>query len=337
MAYQIIYSLAARGGRQEALFGSCAPLAAEAFERSCACDAFPELWFELPLAGEPWFDLHALTSRDDVRPGMIFRPERTGGWPEVFEWFAGAENVRQLALSFDVSSGSIERPAVQLLVSRRDARTTCDFLEAAGRPDAVAPYRSFLERLPEGWFACYTGTFPARAGEAPASGGPASGGPALPWVRVECIPTAELQRAYASDAALLEAHLRQTGLAELGDTLMERFQALAGMPFQLEFQFDVMGDGRAGRTIGVSSRFAMHATDEWHAFDSPAAIALMRRLEGWGLADSRWQLLGQTAFSKRLDFNGESCLIYCLPTFVKLRWRGGEPLDAKTYLIAGLQ
>ena len=34
---------------------------------------------------------------------------------------------------------------------------------------------------------------------------------------------------------------------------------------------------------------------------------------------------------------GESRLIYCYPAFLKLRWRGGKPLDAKAYFIAGAQ
>lgn len=39
--YSIVYALAARDGREEALFGQCAPFARQAFERSLAADAFP--------------------------------------------------------------------------------------------------------------------------------------------------------------------------------------------------------------------------------------------------------------------------------------------------------
>ena len=64
MLYDLIYALAARDGREAALFGSCAPLAREALAHSLAGTGFPELWFELPLAGDPWFDLHALAARE---------------------------------------------------------------------------------------------------------------------------------------------------------------------------------------------------------------------------------------------------------------------------------
>ena len=98
MVYNIIYALAAKDGREKALFGDSAPHAITAFEHSLAGSGFPELWFEIPLTGEPWFDLHVLTESKDVEPGMAFSPETCGGNPKVFEWFAAQEGaVRQLA------------------------------------------------------------------------------------------------------------------------------------------------------------------------------------------------------------------------------------------------
>ena len=213
--YRIAYALAARDGREAALFGNCAPLAQQAFDRSCAGDAFPEVWFEVPLAGEPWFDLHALTARDTLEPGMHFGPDETGGHPELFEWFAGAPDVRQLALRYDVSGGDIESPAVQLLVWKPYMHEL--FLKLAGGQAASDAYRAFAQRLPEEWFPCYTGIFPGRPGAN---------------VRVECIPDANLQRAYAADATLLESHLRQVGFTAIDDTMMPRCQALAGEAFR---------------------------------------------------------------------------------------------------------
>ena len=240
--YNIIYALAASGGRDARLFGDGFALSQEAFERSLPGSGFPELWFELPLAGRPWFDLHALASHETIGSHTTFSSHETGGYPELFSWFARqGREARQLALSWDVSSGGIAHPAVQLLVGDRVSATTCAFLEKAGRSDAVPAYRAFLDRLPNGWFACYTGVFPAR--------------PDMN-LRVECIPRPEQQQAYANDPALLEAHLQQVGLPVLGDTLVERCQLLAQTPFQLEFQFDVEVDGTAGPTIGVSVRFA---------------------------------------------------------------------------------
>ena len=78
IVYDILYALAARDGRQEILFGDCAPLAHDAFERSLVGDGFPELWFEMPLLGDPWFDFHALASREELAGCSSFPASRTG-------------------------------------------------------------------------------------------------------------------------------------------------------------------------------------------------------------------------------------------------------------------
>ena len=296
MLYDTIYALAACNGREAELFGSCAPLARQAFARSLAGSGFPELWFELPLAGEPWFDLHALASHDQLDAGTTFASETCGGCPEAFAWFAhrGPE-ARQLALSWDVSAGDLEQPAVQLLVNTWDPEVTCDFLVSAGRPDATGAYRTFSGRLPRDWYACYAGVFPRRT---------------VPFLRVECIPTTELQQAYATDPALLREHMQQAGLDQLGDTL-----------------------------VGASVRFAAPVGGSRSKPFRPDAEGgeLMRQAMAWGLVDERWHLLADTAFAKRLTYGSESALLYCFPAFLKLRWRDGEPLDAKAYLIAGIQ
>ena len=324
MVYNIIYALAAKDGREKALFGDSAPHAITAFEHSLAGSGFPELWFEIPLTGEPWFDLHVLTESKDAEPGMAFSPEMCGGNPKVFEWFAAQKGaVRQLALSWDTGSGDSSTPAVQLLVSGPDPQVTCDFLAVAGRLDAMAAYRAFRDRLPAGWFACYTGTFPARPKHN---------------LRVECIPGHDLQQAYANDASLLAEHLKQVGLQDLGDTLVPRCQELARTPFHIEFQFDVDERGYADTTFGASLRFAAPPGDgEWRPFDPDGeAGELMRRIEEWGLADSRWRPLADTAYATRVAHGGHSALLYCYPAFVKLRWRKASPLDAKAYIIAGV-
>ena len=323
--YDIIYALAACGGREDALFGRCFPASRVAFARSLPGDAYPELWFELPLAGEPWFDVHALAARESLDAQEVFTADVCGGVPEVFEWFAAqGPDARQLALSWDVGSGAIESPAVQLLKRTRNIQMTCNFLEVAGRPDAIRAYRAFEEALPQGWFACYAGVFPART---------------VPFLRVECIPDLDLQRSYANDPGLLAEHLRKVGLIDCGDMLLQRCRELAETPFRLEFQFDVTPEGVAGPTFSASLRFSKPSDSGMSAsFDADGAAGdLMLRVQEWGLADDRWRLLENTVFSKRLKAGGKECLIWCYPAFLKLRWRGGEPIDAKAYLIAGAE
>ena len=319
--FRILYALTARDGREERLFGPNARLAHEAFDKSLVGDAFPEVWFELPLAGEPWLDLHALTSHEGLRPDTVFDSRTCGGCPEAFEWFAsrGGE-ARQLALSWDTSTGVVDVPAIQLLVATDNPDVTCDFLAAIGRSDAMDDYRAFVGRLPKDWFACYAGSFAMRPDH---------------HLRVECIPNAKLQRRYATDPALLEKHLRQVGMTELGDTIVPRCQMLADTPFKLEFQFDVMPGGVAGPTLGASLRFdCPPGAEDWGCFDPEGeAGELMRQVEDWGLADDRWRLLAEAMFAKRVAREDAFCKLYCFPAFVKLRWKHGAPLDAKAYLL----
>jgi len=324
--YDIIYALCAIGGREQKLFGPYHPLAHEAFRRSMASPDFPEIWFELPLAGDPWFDLHVLTARKSLDADMPFDPETTGGNPAVFSWFARQDisKVRQLALSYDVHSAGIDEPAVQLLVRTHTPETICSFLQAAENETAAEAYRSFEKRLPDGWFCCYAGVFPSRKDFN---------------LRVECIPDRGLERAYAQDIALLERDLRQVGLCDFGETLLPRCQLLAQSPYPLEFQLDISPEGRALPTVSASVRFGASPDDpDMPSFDPDGpAGELMERIESWGLADDRWRLLPETAFAKRVTRNGKEMVFYCYPAFIKLRWRNGEPVDAKTYLIAGHQ
>ena len=323
--FEILYALAARNGRDKALFGTCVPAAREAFIRSLIGNGFPELWFEVPLAGDPWFDFHALTSHEEISADDDLPETLVDGGRAAFAWFGQQRDVvRQLALSWDTGKGVAELPAVQLLVRKDDAQVTCGFLEAVGRPDAKEAYRIFHSSLPDGWFACYAGVFPARLGHN---------------LRVECIPTYGLQQMYADDPALLKKHLNQVGLTGLGETIVDRCQLLAQMPFRLEFQFDVEPDGRVGTTFGASVRFAQPPrTGGWEGFAvDGSAGTLMRQVESWGLADERWRLLEETIFAMRVSRGEESRVAYCYPAFCKLRWREGEPVDAKAYLIAGIQ
>ena len=324
MLFDILYALAARDGREAALFGSSRPFAQMAFAHSMACEEFPEVWFEIPLVGDPWFDLHLLASQDSLHPDATFSADETGGYPGAFAWFAKQRGVRQLALSWDTGKGNVVTPAVQVLVANHDPEISCAFLRAAGRDDLQDAYRAFVERKPDTWFACYTGAFPNREHD---------------FVRVECIVDDLSQRAYAEDAALLEAHLRQAGVRELGETVIPRCQAFARFSFPIEFQFDVMPDGTLGSTFGISARFACPpGEDDWLPFEPDGeAGALVEQVEEWGLTDDRWRLLADTIFAMRVSRGGRSCMLFNYPAFVKLRWRDGEPLDAKAYLLAGLQ
>jgi hypothetical protein len=324
--YDIMYALAAQDGREDALFGDCAPAAREAFSRCLTGKAFPELWFELPLAGAPWLDFHALVSHEDVAGTEARFSGHGGAYADALSWFSSQppRAVRQLALSYDTSAGDVDHPAVQLLVNGDDAAVPIGFLKAVGRPDARDSYQAFTRRIPSDWYACYVGVFPRRE---------TSG--AAPWVRVECIVGDRCQRAYADDAGLLRNHLARIGLEGVGEAAIGGIQELARSPFPLELQFNVGADGMALPAVSASVRFQPEDWKDAARCDKIARLALWA--QGRGLADERWMLLAQTAFAKRVARAESSVVLSCFPAFVKLRWREGMAPDAKAYLLARVE
>ncbi|MBQ9068187.1 MAG: hypothetical protein IJ131_03865 [Eggerthellaceae bacterium] len=320
--YEILYALVAMDGREAALFGNYGPYAREAFRRSLAGESFPELWFEIPLAGDPWLDLHALVSYEDVAGTQASFSGQEGVYANAIEWFAAQSPhaVRQLALSYDTSAQDVDHPAVQLLVNSDDIAAPIGFLQAVGQLDATEPYRTFVESMPHPWYACYVGVFPRRE-EADGQD----------WVRVECIVGDQLQHAYANSAEGLIEHLTRVGLQGICQDAVEGIRAFARTPFPLELQFNVGKDGKALPVVSASVRFQ---PKDWMDGQRREHIDhLFRWIQKQGMADNRWELLADTLFAKSVTRGGKSAVLSCFPAFVKLRWRKGEPPCAKAYLM----
>ena len=301
------------------LFGEHNAHTLEAFSESYIGNDFPEVWFELPLSGNPWYDLHVLTSRESLEGDFVI-PEDVF-FPDVFSWFATADKVRQLAISHDLSKGIYDNPAVQLLVSGRDNAVVHDFLAASQKSDARDSYDAFMRQLPARWYACYFGTFPSRSDR---------------FLRAECIPCKNDQNLYKTDTGILAKQLESLGYKAAADTL-ELICFMSSLPFPIEFQFDVTGDGMAGDIMSASLRFMMPGmrTDPKHpAFikDDENVQRLMKKLCDLGLSDERWELLPDVAFAKRLC-NGH---LVGYPAFIKVRFTPDGPVDSKAYLVSNV-
>lgn len=320
--YDAIYTLAADEGEQ-ALFGTCAPLAREAFQRSLAGEEFPTVWFEVPLAGEPRFDLHVALSREALRGDVRFAPGAGNGYDELLRWYVQEEaGGCGLAFAYDVGEGRIEDPAIHVNVNHAPLSNMDRFFDLAAGDGAAELYSTFASRLPEGWRVWYAGVHPEKPGSP---------------VRVDCFVKEALQNAYAADVALLENDLRACGFQALSPTLRDLATPVLDSPFSLELQFDVMHDGTLGPTLGISASFPIGAERTARTLfedDGPAA-ELLSAIERRGLSDDRWRHIPSTMFSKLVRTDDAHIALYCMPTFVKLRMRDGEPMDAKAYLQAG--
>lgn len=85
MLYETLYSLASQDTESD-LFGTSAPLAQKAFRRAAAGAATPTVWFEVPLSGQPRFDLHVAHSNADLHERAPFAPDAMDGHGELLNW-----------------------------------------------------------------------------------------------------------------------------------------------------------------------------------------------------------------------------------------------------------
>ena len=320
LIYDLIYSALAKDGRVE-LFGKRVEADCDVFVRSFAGDDFPEVWFELPLLGDAWYDLHVLTSRSSVDSGAPL-PEKIF-YPELFRWFSDSTGTRQLAMSHDLSKGIYDRPAAQILVSGNGASVGYDFLAACGNNAAASAYKAFCKRLPAGWFACYLGTFPERVDTN---------------LRVECIPLEKMQRIYSTEGRILRRDLSMAGFT-ISDEMLELIMFMARQPVQMEFQFDVDNDGCAKPVLGVSLNFSMPGGKFPHltfSTDNENVLSLMSALSSAGICDDRWRMLPGCAFAKRLSAGNVSVRFGGYTAFIKVRMTPDRLMDAKAYIVAKL-
>ncbi len=321
--YDMIYTFLAAKGREALFFGTRQEAARRAFTRSYAGTEFPTLWFELPLLGKPWFDLHVLTDTEKLAPEEVDEARLPQGVAPIFRRFAKKEGARQLALSWDVGAEDDPTPAVQIMV--RESSVNEEFLECVGGPEAAGAYRAFRRRVPEEMFTCYTGVFPGRNWD-------------KALIRIENIPGDDLSLAFENDPKLLERHLKDIGVPpEVAAEVAARFHEFVPPPCVPEFQFDVNADGTVGETFSISIRFGL--TDDDPRFPlltvDSAAGDMMRKAEAWGVADDRWQRLPETNFARRILGAPEGSLLFCYPAYLKLKWKDGALFDAKSYLAAG--
>lgn len=321
-AFDAIYTLAADEGCEAALFGSCAALAREAFQRSLIGDEFPLLWFEVPLTDAARFDLHVAISRNALKEGVGFLPGAGNGYDALFDWYAREEKGGGgLAFAYDISDGRLESPAIHVNVNNAPLGDIGRFFDLAGGDGAAALYDEFASRLPRGWRIWYAGVH--------------SGRPGAP-IRVDCFVDRVLQESYARDASLLERDLVSCGFTASREALISLVAPILRSPFGLELQFDVGRDGTLGSTLGLSAGFRLRTAKGMRPVFEKDGVgaALMGEIESLGLADARWRRIPDVMYSKFVSFDDGACALYCLPVFVKLRMRDGAALDAKLYLQA---
>ena len=324
-AFDAMYEIAAANGRGEALFGRSIELARPAYEKTLVGDGYPTAYLEFPLLGEPRFDL--LSVHERIEPGSRFAPGAGFGYQAMIDWFATLERngdtIVSCGIELDCGEGETERAGVYLQQRKRHELVT-PFLESVGEGERAASYLDVLPRMPQGWPPAYVGLFPGRAGTPLRIGG---------YLDIRTMQTC------ANDPAELGRAFDAIGFVAYDADMLARCAEFMKLAPSVDFQFDIMADGRLGDTFGLSLSFNGARLDRARECMESGGYGarLMERLEGWKLADDRWRLIADASFARHVGFDREDgtqgrfalCVLF---NYAKVKFTGAEAQPAKFYL-----
>ena len=288
----------------------------------------PIVYLEVPLLGEPRFDLQVCMDRDALVGGYDLPPEAPAVERPLLEWLTSpaGSDCRGVDLAFDLSTHGAAEPQVIALGRTSTLADAEGFFASAGTPDAARRYREAERRIPAGWRSWYTGLIPGRPGSP---------------VRLDWFVSQRKLAAYTRDTARLSRDLEHVGYHPSQRQLAWCSELLA-YPCGLNLQLDAREDGSIGPVLGYNLCMgSMRPRQVGECLEQGwmrQACALMER---WGLADGRWQRLQELCLGRALRHpqgagGTESLALVCKPTFIKVRMTQDALVDAKAYVMCVL-
>ena len=324
--YDFLWQLLGIDGRTTALLGErCAPLARQAFASSACGAATPVVYFEIPLAGEPGFDLQVCIDRSSLLKGFHLPENAPAREQELLTWLAGPGGVgcAGVDLAFDLRDRGIESPQLIVLMNKGILEDAEGFFALAGVPDGAQRYRTAESKTPDGWASWYTGVIPGRPG-AP--------------VRLDYFVSDDKARTYANDASLLACDLNLMGYAPSGCEIgwCERLLQLS---CSLNLQLDANDDGGIGPVLGYNlNEGGIGPQAVRQRLESGWMREALTMAEAWGIADERWRLLGDLCQARMLVSRSKTgtetrIAVTSKVTFIKIRMSQDALIDAKAYVM----
>ncbi|MBQ9042520.1 MAG: hypothetical protein IJ111_06860 [Eggerthellaceae bacterium] len=325
-AFQALLLQAADEGRAGALFGDSLARAREAAPAFLVGEEFPGVYLEHPLIGDPFLDVTVLLKR--LEPRTRIDSPAAGGHGAMLDWYARARRrYADVTCGFEIDTDKRELPAAAVhFQPRAHAELVRPFCEAAGEPRAADLYLGQGARMPAGWPLSFFGMFRGRPGSP---------------LRV-CGYLGEGEKAAcAAEPGRLAAAFDVAGFTAYDEAMLSQVSKLMAMaPGGLDFQFDVLPDGRVCPTFAIDVQFGIERPEAVQAsFESGPSAAVMDLLEGWGAADVRWRQAARSSFARALPVELEDGGIgrysfALMPQWVKARWTNCELQPAKLYHLA---
>ena len=345
--FDALFDRVANGKTADILFGNLANDRRILHEKRWG-RAFTLLYLEIPLCGQPAFDLHVIydtgdqswqkpTGKNVRKSGVspredVFRvaaacactePSPSAGKREIVEFLdryaqsdIGGDGVD---VAYDLRESVDAPPMVYLKMSDNTPNFDAFFAET-GDAEGAERFARVRAKLPEGWNAWYTGVHTGRKGKP---------------LRIGSFIDENLKKRYARDIRLFSKALQEAGFDTLPLTT-DKLKELFSYPLPVDVQLDVLENGQIGDVLGISlttrdiGREALAVS-----FANGYMKELMTLLSGWGASDERWKLLPEATFSvlrvkKYPDGKTKRFVLSGKLNFVKVRFQGAS-CDAKAY------
>ena len=323
---EVLLLQAGANGRAEALLGGCAGRALEAAAPFLIGDAFPEVYLEFPLAGEPFLDVTVVYG--ELQQGVRVDSPLAAGMEAALSAYAQMRSADEMvSCGFELDCGAEVVPTAGVHFQPRHRRDFVrPFCEALGESERAELYLAQDARMPQGWDLSFLGLFRGRP-DAP--------------LRVCGYLDADEAAACAADSARLRAALEQAGLSAFDDAMLAQASCVLGLaPQEVDFQLDVRPDGTVGDMLAFDIYFdGADAAAARGSFESGAGARVVEQLGEWGIADERAGGIAEMTLTRGIPVaRGDGSWgvhgFALVPRWLKVRWRDGVLQPAKVYMQA---
>ena len=326
-AYEVLCLQAGDAGRSSVLFGDSWARARYGLRAFMAGKEFPDVYFEFPLAGDPFLDVTVLFG--ELEPGLRIESDAAAGSGPMLDWYSVARSeYDEITCGFELDTKNPELSAAAVHFQPRSrVELVQPFFDAIGEPRRARLYLDLAQHMPAGWELSFFGLFRGR--------------PASP-LRVCGYLGKEQNEACANDPRYLAKIFDEIGFAAYDDKMLEQAsQLLAVNPVGADFQFDVYPDGSLGDVFAIDVQFQIQRPEMVRAsFEEGLGARAMHLYERLGVADARWKLVPEMAFARAIPARGANgemgrYAFTLVPQWSKLRWKAGVLQPAKVYALGG--
>ena len=325
-AFEVLVLQAADEGRGPILFGESLMRARKLARPFVIGTAFPDIYLEFPLAGNPFLDVTVLYNELPDNPHI--ESPAAAGTDALLNLFAKLrKEYTDVSCGFELDTKKADLPSAAVhLQPRSHIEVVAPLCEALGEPERAQLYLELAQRMPENWPLSFFGMFRGRKGSP---------------LRVCGYLSQGETSACAQDPKRLADVFDEIGFTAYDDAMLaQASQLLAAVPAAADFQFDIYPDGHLSGTFAIDAQFSIEQPDAVRRnFEDGPAARIMNLLESWGIADERRKLGAESAFARAIpveldDGQTGRYAFTLMPQWAKVRWIDGVLQPAKLYLLA---